>query len=156
MRLDDLKGASWVHATAIAIDGRGVLIEGPSGSGKSRLACDLLFHASEAGRDAALVGDDRVHLRREGMSILAKGHPAIAGQLEIRGRGLMPMRTIPEAPIAWIVRISGDQDRLPEPRPASSQLLELPVETYWISNGNVAATSLLGSMLRTAAFMPLP
>ncbi|MEC9182929.1 MAG: aldolase, partial [Pseudomonadota bacterium] len=41
-----------VHATAIAIDGKGVLLRGPSGSGKSDLALRLL----EAG--GVLIGDD--------------------------------------------------------------------------------------------------
>jgi hypothetical protein len=155
MRRDAPMGTGWVHGTAVAIDGRGILILGPSGSGKSRLACDLLFHASEAGRDAALIGDDRVHLRRESAQVFAKGHPEIAGQLEIRGRGIMAVRTVPEAPVGFVVRISGDEERLPESGAPVSFLLDQPLETYWISNGNVAATSLLGSMLRTAAFMPL-
>ena len=52
-----------VHASAVLVGNRAVLIRGPSGAGKSRLAFDLIL-AGRAGQiaPAVLVGDDRVHL----------------------------------------------------------------------------------------------
>ena len=52
-----------VHAAAVLVGARAVLIRGPSGVGKSRLALQLI-QAADAGtlRFTRLVGDDRVHL----------------------------------------------------------------------------------------------
>ena len=78
----------WVHATCVAIEGAGVLIRGPSGSGKSTLARHLMEEAQRRGQKAALIGDDRIRLMRYGTQILAEGHPAIRGQIEVRGLGI--------------------------------------------------------------------
>ena len=55
-----ISGGATVHASAVLIGARAVLIRGPSGSGKSRLAWELI----EAARGGAvvftrLVGEDR-------------------------------------------------------------------------------------------------
>ena len=64
-----------VHASTVAIDGRAVLISGPSGSGKSDLALRLLD------RGFSLVSDDQTHVRREGDRLIASPPPNIAGKL---------------------------------------------------------------------------
>jgi len=60
--MTDTAGLS-VHASAVLVGNRAVLIRGPSGAGKSRLAFDLIL-AGRAGQiaPAVLIGDDRVHL----------------------------------------------------------------------------------------------
>ena len=66
--------AATVHASAVRVGERAVLIRGPSGAGKSRLAFDLIV-AGRAGQipEAVLVGDDRVHLEfRDGRLLM--GH----------------------------------------------------------------------------------
>jgi HPr kinase/phosphorylase len=145
---------AWIHATAIAIDGRGVLMRGPSGSGKSRLACDMLFHASESGREACLIGDDRIALRREGNAVIARGHPHIHGQIEVRGHGIMVLRATERAKIDWIVEISGNGERLPDRADAETLLLDVRIPTLMVSSGTVSATALLGRMLGTPVFTP--
>ena len=64
-----------VHATALVYDGIGVLITGPSGSGKSLLALDLLDHAALAGTQAFLIADDQVLLEAEGGTLRAAAPP---------------------------------------------------------------------------------
>lgn len=86
------------QATCVAVDGRGILIDGPPGSGKSSLALALID------RGAALVGDDGVLLERRGGRLWALPAPAIAGLLEIRNVGLAKMPAAP-APVALLVRL---------------------------------------------------
>jgi len=78
-----------VHASAVKIGNFAVLIRGPSGSGKSRLAFDLIM-AGCAGvvERAVLVGDDRVHLATLGNEIVVRPAPILAGLIEIRGLGI--------------------------------------------------------------------
>lgn len=72
-----------IQAGCIAICGRGVLIEGPSGSGKSSLALALID------RGAALVGDDGVVLTVQAGQLWAAPHPHTAGLLEVRNLGIL-------------------------------------------------------------------
>src|SRR5205823_6262581 len=72
-----------VHATAIAIDGYGVLLRGQSGAGKSDLALRLI----DAG--ASLVTDDQSVLSRRGDAIIVRAPGRISGLMEVRGIGIM-------------------------------------------------------------------
>src|SRR5580658_5234693 len=85
-----------VHATAVAIGARAVLLRGPSGSGKSDLALRLI----DAG--ARLVADDRCQLSREADAIVVRAPAAIAGLIEVRGIGILGVDTVPEARLALI------------------------------------------------------
>ena len=78
-----------VHASAVLVGDRAVLIRGPSGSGKSRLAFDLIL-AGRAGQipPAVLVGDDRVHLEAAQGQIWCGRRRELAGLIEIRGLGI--------------------------------------------------------------------
>ena len=75
--------AETVHASTVALDGRAVLISGPSGSGKSDLALRLLDRAF------TLVSDDQTIFSRDGDRMLAAAPPNSAGKLEIRGIGIV-------------------------------------------------------------------
>lgn len=104
-------GAAFVHqASAVAIGGRALLIEGLPGSGKSSLALALID------RGAGLIGDDAVTLERIGDQLVASPPPNIAGLLEVRGIGLMPMPVASPAPVALVLELGGAQspERLPD------------------------------------------
>lgn len=79
-----------IHATCVAIDGRGVILRGEPGTGKSDLALRLM----DAG--AILVADDRVDLTRDGDDVMATVPATIAGMIEARGVGIV--RDVPHAP----------------------------------------------------------
>ncbi|MEO6151733.1 MAG: HPr kinase/phosphatase C-terminal domain-containing protein [Croceibacterium sp.] len=86
------------QASCVAIGGRGLVIEGPPGSGKSSLALALID------RGAELVGDDGVVLEVRGGELWALPPPNTAGVLEIRNIGLVPMSAT-SALVALVVRL---------------------------------------------------
>ncbi|HJR82980.1 MAG TPA: HPr kinase/phosphatase C-terminal domain-containing protein [Sphingomicrobium sp.] len=98
------------HASTVAADGRAVLITGPSGSGKSDLALRLLD------RGFTLVSDDQTIVRREDSKLIASAPPNIAGKLEIRGVGIVEMETVKDVPIALVVQLTSEIERLPDER----------------------------------------
>ena len=96
------------QATCVALNGRGLLIEGPPGSGKSSLALALID------RGAVLVGDDGVLLELRGDRVLASPHPNIAGKLEVRNLGLLDFPAVSEVPVALVVRLDAAAPRFIE------------------------------------------
>src|SRR5688572_32327526 len=97
-----------LHASTVALDGRAVLIGGPSGSGKSDLALRLLD------RGFTLVSDDRTVVRKEGSRLLASAPETIKGKLEVRGVGIVEMDTVSDVPIALTIELTSDIQRLPD------------------------------------------
>ena len=93
------------QATAVAIDGRALMIEGPSASGKSSLALALID------RGAMLIGDDSLLLEAEGGRLIARPHPNTRGLLEVRGLGLLPFPVCEAAPVALVLNLSEDAPR---------------------------------------------
>ena len=102
-----LSGES-VHASSVAAGGRAVLITGPSGSGKSDLALRLLD------RGFTLVSDDQTIVRRDGDRLIASAPVEIAGKLEVRGIGIVDMDSLDDVPVALIVELTSNIDRLPD------------------------------------------
>lgn len=98
-----------VHASAVAVAGRAVLIGGRSGQGKSDLALRLID------RGAALVSDDYTIVRRVAGRLLAAAPPTIIGKIEVRGVGLVEMKSESDAPVALFVDLDSAMERLPEP-----------------------------------------
>ncbi|ESQ84743.1 hypothetical protein AEAC466_06720 [Asticcacaulis sp. AC466] len=101
-----------IHATTVSLlvgsEWRGVLILGPSGSGKS----DLALRAIDAG--CALVSDDYSYLWASGGALYATAPQTIAGRMEVRGLGIMTARTRPVTRIGLAVLVQSDPiERLP-------------------------------------------
>lgn len=98
-----------VRGATIAAFGRGLLIIGPAGSGKSSLALDLIAHG------AVLIADDVTELARRGDALIATCPLAGRGLIEARGIGILRMPTAPSAPLAMVVDLGrrGDE-RLPK------------------------------------------
>jgi serine kinase of HPr protein (carbohydrate metabolism regulator) len=104
-----------VHASAVLVGQRAVLIRGPSGAGKSRLAFDLIL-AGRAGQvpPAVLVGDDRVHLATAGEQLLVRPARELAGLIEIRGLGIRRCDFTNEAMVGLVVDLATDDaERMP-------------------------------------------
>jgi HPr kinase/phosphorylase len=99
-----------IHATCVDVDGVGVLLRGPSGSGKSDLALRLI----DGG--ARLVADDRTDLAVEDGRLIATCPAPLAGRLEVRGVGIGPVPAVPQAVVGLVVDLvaPGAVERLPE------------------------------------------
>jgi HPr kinase/phosphorylase len=95
-----------LHGSAVAFGGRGILILGASGAGKSALALALI------GRGAALVADDRVLVVRRGEALVASAPEAIANLIEARGVGLLRLPAQSET----VLTLAVDLDRAPAAR----------------------------------------
>src|SRR5271156_6427768 len=112
-----------LHATAIAIEGRAVLLRGAAGSGKSDLALRLI----DAG--ARLVADDQSELYRCGDRVIVRAPTTIAGLFEVRGIGILRLDALAEAPVALIVDLVPAElvERLPARRSEAILGLALPL-----------------------------
>ena len=100
--------AETIHASTVTSDGRAVLITGPSGAGKSDLSLRLLD------RGFTLVSDDQTIIKRQGDRLLATAPPTIAGKLEIRGIGIVDMDHLSDVPVALLVELTSEFQRLPD------------------------------------------
>lgn len=121
------------QATCVAVGGRGLLIEGPTGSGKSSLALALID------RGAVLVGDDGVLLEARGGVLLARPHPNTRGLLEVRNLGLLPFPVCDEAPVALVLRLDLDAPRYVEvPEECAIEGLAVPMLRLFPEGGITA------------------
>ncbi len=110
-----------IHATAVDIRGAGVLLVGPSGSGKSDLAMRLID------RGATLVADDRVLVRRAGAELHLSAPPTIVGLIEVRGVGILARPIVDTTVARLVVDLVRRPDRLPEPDVHLLQGVSLPL-----------------------------
>ena len=128
-----------VHASTVAIGGRAVLLTGPSGAGKSDLALRMLD------RGFSLVSDDQTLIQRQGDMLIASAPPTIAGKLEIRGLGIVDMEALEKVPLALIVELTGEFDRLPEDNRERQILgVQLPLITVDAMTASAASKVALG------------
>jgi serine kinase of HPr protein (carbohydrate metabolism regulator) len=97
-----------IHVSSVAIDGRAVLIGGLSGKGKSDLALRLID------RGARLVSDDYTIVRRRDGRLVATAPATIAGQIEVRGVGLLEFPYDEDVPVGLLVDLDLHPERLPE------------------------------------------
>lgn len=111
-----------VHGTAVALDGEAVLLRGPPGAGKSDLALRLI---DGGGR---LVADDQSEIFRRSDRLWVRAPAALAGLLEIRGIGILPVAAMAEAPLALLVDLVAPAavERLPEAAVENLLGLSLP------------------------------
>lgn len=113
-----------IHATAVAITGRGVVLMGPSGSGKSDLALRLMD------RGARLIADDQLLVSVHEGQLFLSPPPAIAGLIEVRGVGILPCAGFAaeeSCPAALVVDLSAPPDRLPQPETVEIAGIPLPL-----------------------------
>jgi HPr kinase/phosphorylase len=103
-----------LHASCIVAREAGILVRGPSGSGKSALARQIVLDGEHLGRFARLVSDDRVQIESRNGRLVATALPAIAGTLEVRGMGLLTVPYERSAIVRLIVDLTENPPRLPE------------------------------------------
>lgn len=122
-----------IHATSIAIDGRAAIIRGPSGAGKSDLALRILALPASAliPHPARLVSDDYCEIEADGDRLRVRAPVTLAGRIEVRGVGIVPVPSLHEAVAALVVDLVTPPrllERLPDPIPRVSLLgVSLPL-----------------------------
>jgi HPr kinase/phosphorylase len=111
-----VNAAPTIHASAVLTGARTVLIRGPAGSGKSRLALNLIQAASHGQLTfARLVADDRVYVEAAHDRLIARPPAALAGLLEVRGLGILQLPYEPVAVVSWVVDLDAATPmRLPD------------------------------------------
>lgn len=112
-----------IHASCVELGGTGVLLLGESGSGKS----DLALRVIDAG--GRLVADDRTDLNRRGDRLMASSPAPIAGRIEIRGVGIVPLTHVMEAPVGLAIElVSPDRvERLPAAQSRAWLGIDIPL-----------------------------
>jgi serine kinase of HPr protein (carbohydrate metabolism regulator) len=111
-----------VHGSGVVAGGSGILLRGPSGSGKSILALLLI-----AEMDGRLVADDRLDLVRDDGEVMMSPPEAIAGMIELRGRGLIQLPYERRAAVRLIVDLVPELIRMPEESSFVTDLMGLPL-----------------------------
>ena len=107
-----------IHATAVLVGPKAVLIRGSSGSGKSRLALRLL----QSLPFARLIGDDRVYLEPQNGRLLVQPAKELAGLLEVRGFGIQRQPFEPIATVGLVIDLVAETERMPEPPSAQTEV----------------------------------
>ena len=126
-----------IHATCVARDGHGLLLLGPSGSGKSDLALRLLD------RGFVLVADDQVMV--EGR--IARPVPRLAGLIEVRGLGILRVTHASEATLALALALGTPPERLPSPAEAIVASVPLLAFDGWTASAALRAAMALDCAL---------
>ncbi len=134
-----------IHASAVLVGARAVLIRGPSGSGKSRLALELIETARSGSLlFARLVADDRVHLGSAHGRLLARPAAALAGLIEVRGVGLMRLMHEPSAVVGLVVDLAAaDTQRLPDAASRRTEIDGIELPRLAVASGWAALPTLL-------------
>jgi HPr kinase/phosphorylase len=138
-----------VHASAVLVGARAVLIRGPSGSGKSKLARDLIAGARGNGLGfARLVGDDRVHLEAANGRLLVRPAEMLAGLLEVRGVGILWIDHEPVAVVGLVVDLNAaDAERLPEPERQRTEIEGVVLPRLAVAAGAAVLPAVLAHLI---------
>jgi serine kinase of HPr protein (carbohydrate metabolism regulator) len=137
-----------IHASAVLVGAKAVLIRGPSGAGKSRLAWNLI-QAAEQGTlpFARLVADDRAYVEVHGSRLLVRPPPQLAGMLEIHGLGIRRLPYEPVAAIGLVIDLADAENVRMPAKEARETLLE------GIAMSRLSVVSRLGSLPLVLAWL---
>lgn len=111
-----------VHGTCVSQDGRGALLRGHSGSGKSDLALRFMYYTMDIAGKRLLVADDQVHLVRHASAIIASCPDPLTGKIEVRGLGILSVNFTLSTHLKLVVDLVEEEPRWP-PQDATETLL---------------------------------
>ncbi|MBO7556019.1 MAG: HPr kinase/phosphatase C-terminal domain-containing protein [Alphaproteobacteria bacterium] len=113
-----------IHANTISLLGKGILILGPSGSGKSDISLRLICN-----HNAVLIADDRTLIQVQNGVLKASCPKNIKGLLEVRGVGICKIPHKEKATISLVVELVDSLEkitRLPENRTMEILNIQIP------------------------------
>lgn len=142
---------STIHASAVLAGPKAILIRGPSGSGKSLLAWNLINAASQGLLPfARLVGDDRLEVIGQSGRLLVRPAEALSGLIEIHGLGIRRLPFESVAVVGWVVDLAAaDAARLPAAEAMTASIAEVKVTRLPVASGTAALPMVLAA-LRTS------
>ena len=141
---------STIHASAVLAGPKAILIRGPSGSGKSLLAWNLINAASQGMLPfARLVGDDRLEVIDRSGKLLVRPAQALSGLIEIHGLGIRRLPFESVAVVGWVVDLAADTARLPAAKATTTSIEGVSVARLAVAAGMIALPMVLAA-LRTS------
>ena len=120
------------HASCVAVNGAGIMITGPSGSGKSDLALRLID------RGAMLISDDYVELCRHDHQLLMDAPAKIAGKIEVRSLGIFDCEHVSRVPLLLQVRLKSQIERFPMDRQTET-IMTMSIPTIILNPAEASA-----------------
>ena len=126
-----------IYASCVDYDGKGILLLGTSGSGKSGLCLELILSYN-----AVLVADDRVELTAKAGGVYASAPKNIKGLLEVRNVGILRLPVMEKTRVHAVVRLepaTQTLERLPEPETCLLEDTKLPLLRFYENDAAVAA-----------------
>ena len=142
-----------IHASAVLVGPKAVLIRGPSGSGKSRLAWDLLIAATQGLLPfARLVADDRAYLENHAGRLLVRTAQPLAGLIEIRGLGIRKVEVELLAVVGMVVDLdAADAERHPAKATATVIIDGVSLPRLGVAAGTAALPLVLAAVRTPSA-----
>jgi len=139
------------HASAVLVGARAVLIRGPSGSGKSRLAFELMQASRVLSLFARLVADDRAYVEAVGGHLLVRPTEALAGLIEVRGVGILRLAHEPCAVVGLTVDLAAaDAARMPQEDSRKTEIAGIVVPRLPVAADEAAMPAVLALITSSA------
>ncbi|HEY8275052.1 MAG TPA: serine kinase [Pseudolabrys sp.] len=139
---------STIHASAVLAGPKAVLIRGPSGSGKSLLAWNLINAASQGLLTfTRLVGDDRLQVVGESGRLLVRPAQALSGLIEIHGLGIRRLPFEPIAVVGWVIDLAAtDAARLPAAGATTASIAGVTIPRLAVAAETAALPTVLAAL----------
>jgi HPr kinase/phosphorylase len=139
--------APTIHASAVLVGARAVLIRGPAGAGKSRLALELV-QAGANGRLAfsRLVADDRVYVAATHGRLIVRVPANLAGLIEIRGIGICRLACEPVAVVRLVVDLAAATERMPQAADMAAEIEGVSLPRLAVAPGADAFSLVLAAL----------
>lgn len=128
--------AANIHASAVLLGDRCVLITGASGAGKTGLALALIARMHGLGRFGRLVGDDQLLLSAHRGTLICTAPHTISGLVEVRGLGPTYVPFHRRAVVDLVVRLVAADTAERFPEPSTERIADCDVASLVLAAGD--------------------
>ena len=140
-----------IHATLVQLFGCGVLLRGPSNSGKSSIALRLLDEAEQSRTPCSLIADDQVILASKVDHLFGMVPDHLFGKIEVRGVGIIDVEARDQCMIDLVVDLVPHQslERMPDEQLDYVTIFDVEIRRIFIAERNPDATTIIRTILKT-------